>query len=95
MASYNLSSRDAVLVHGQSVIWQLKDINEKHTPPEIDALVASGDLFVTLATRLDEVANSLQASSPPYVQGQLEDITTTLLYLQQHYNVSPTPSDRQ
>ena len=61
---------------------------------EIDALVSSGDAFITLATNLD--AMSSQLKDKPEVHPQLEKVIRTLLYLQRHYQIARKhPEHRQ
>jgi hypothetical protein len=50
-----------------------------------DALAASGDCFVTVATRLDKLAQSLEQDSKEQIE--IEHIVRSLLYLQDHYAV--------
>ena len=50
-----------------------------------DALAASGDCFVTVATRLDKLAQSLEQDSVEQIE--IEHIVRSLLYLQDHYAV--------
>lgn len=51
----------------------------------IDAMAASGDYFVTLATRLDKVAQGLVQDSSEQIE--LEHLVKTLLYMQDHYRL--------
>lgn len=61
---------------------------------EIDALVSSGDAFITLATDLDDVTTLLQ--NTPEAHPQLEKTIRTLLYLQRHYQIArKQPEHRQ
>lgn len=55
-----------------------------------DALAASGDCFVTLATQLDELTHHHVSTAQHPV---LEDMVRTLLYLQRHYAVVKKPSN--
>jgi hypothetical protein len=50
-----------------------------------DALAASGDCFVTIATRLDKLAQNLADDSVEQIE--IEHIVRSLLYLQDHYAV--------
>ena len=49
-----------------------------------DVLAASGDLFITLATQLDELTHLADTTRRNPV---LEDMIRTLIYLQRHYEV--------
>ncbi len=57
---------------------------------QVDALAASGDLFITFATRLDELTHMKDAAR---LNPILEDIIRTLIYLQQHYAVVKKPAN--
>jgi hypothetical protein len=48
-----------------------------------DALAASGDYFITLATALDKIAQSLPHDGAEQIQ--IESLVSTLFYLQKHY----------
>lgn len=50
-----------------------------------DALAASGDCFVTIATRLDKLSLDLEKDSKEQIE--VEHIIRSLLYLQDHYAV--------
>jgi hypothetical protein len=54
---------------------------------EADALVASGDYFVTLATALDQISQFLtERDQPEHLQ--LEHDINDLLYLQRNYRIN-------
>jgi hypothetical protein len=90
---YSLSSRDALFNHGSArSTLLLKDLSDKPASHEIDALAASGDLFVTLATALDDTASSLTTDAS-IAHPQLERLVNMLLYLQRHYKISRKPAD--
>lgn len=75
------------LVHAPSAACA-QFVSDCHDPEdEIAALVASGDLFVTLATTLESTVEELVDS--PAVTAALEHIIGNLLYLQRHYGVAP------
>ena len=48
----------------------------------LDALAASGDLFITLATQLDEAS-----ADPEHYSAKLQELTRILLYMQRNYKV--------
>jgi hypothetical protein len=54
---------------------------------QVEALVASGDCFITLATELDRISEALDTTDPKHTKLELEKITRILLYLQQHHKV--------
>lgn len=58
---------------------------------ELDALVASGDCFVTLATQLDSINHQLATAGSE--QPELERAVRALLYLQRHYTISKKQPD--
>ncbi|MDB5164807.1 MAG: hypothetical protein JWL89_433 [Candidatus Saccharibacteria bacterium] len=90
--TYTLSSSDAVLSHSSAAATLLRDLSGHPEPREIDALVASGDLFVALATSLDATSNALTTDAP-IAHPQLERVTSILLYLQRHYAITRKKSD--
>ena len=71
--------------------WTLRDgddsdIAEQHHEFTLaDAMAASGDYFVTLATRLDKLAQGLPQDSAEQIE--LEHQVQTLLYLQDRYDI--------
>jgi hypothetical protein len=62
----------------------------EETAFRVDALAASGDCFVTIATELDAATHE---TLPESVRLKLEDIIRTLLYLQRNYAVVKKQSD--
>lgn len=50
-----------------------------------DAMAASGDYFIMLATRLDKMAQGLPQDSAEQIE--LEHLVTMLFYLQDHYDL--------
>jgi hypothetical protein len=61
----------------------LRDHSESHQP--IDAQVRSGDYFVTLATKLDQLSKETEDYA---VKSKLEDFVSDLIYLQDAYTIS-------
>lgn len=55
-------------------------------PTPLDALVRSGDYFITLATRLDLIAHELTEKDPGAAMS-LEKIIRDLDYLQRNYTI--------
>jgi len=86
---YNLSLIDGVLPHGPLPVRLLHDHPE---PSEIEALVASGDCHVTLATALDEATQTLPEDAET-LRPELEKVIRVLLHLQRHYKLSPKAAD--
>jgi hypothetical protein len=52
----------------------------------IDAMAASGDFFVTLATRLDTIAQGLAQDSAEQIE--IEHLVKMMFYLQDNYGIS-------
>jgi len=83
-AAYTLSNTPRFLKHGNRLTF-LRDGEED---PEIEfaleSEVRSGDYFVTLATRLDELARQV----PDYAaRARIEDVVSDLIYLQDRYDI--------
>lgn len=64
---------------GKSEEYEIREFNA------IDAMAASGDYFITLATRLDKLAQGLPQDSAEQIE--LEHIVRTLFYLQEHWEL--------
>ena len=64
-----------------AVCFRDQDDNEQY---KIDAEVYSGDYFVTLATRLDQISNKLQEY---HLRAEIEEIVSDLIYLQDTYGI--------
>jgi hypothetical protein len=92
--AYSMHFTGSLLTHGPGRPRLLHDFIDE-SPDGIGALVASGDCFITLATTLDEIVESL-GSGNNIARPQLEKLTRTLLYLQRHYKITrKTPDYRQ
>lgn len=63
------------------------DYDDEIVAQDIDALVASNDCFITLATQLDTVHALTTAD-----QITTEHIIRTLIYLQRRYKITKKPS---
>ena len=84
-ATYNLS-----IVHGrltQSQAALLNDIEASEAGLELQSLVASGDYFELLATKLDQIEAQLASNS--YEAQQLQRIVQQLLLAQHKYRITP------
>jgi hypothetical protein len=91
---YSLKSDDVVISHAPAPVFALRDLSERPSSLEIEALVASGDCCVTLATKLDEITESLLHDAPESkASKQLENMTVILLHLQRHYKIVRKQSD--
>jgi hypothetical protein len=90
-STYSLRPDDKLLLHGRKLPTLLHDHNElSHT--DIEALVASGDCLVTLATALDQTTEFIK-TEPEAVRLQTERVISTLLYMQRHYKLVRKTSD--
>jgi hypothetical protein len=88
IASYAIPAGPAILDHGLSLPWWLGDYAAEDEARDfniIDAMAASGDYFITLATRLDKLAQGLPADSSEQIE--LEHLVKTLFYMQEHYDL--------
>lgn len=63
----------------------LHDMADKREFNQADALAASGDFFIMMATKLDMLAQSMPRDSGEQIE--LENLIQTLFYLQKHYKV--------
>jgi hypothetical protein len=88
-STYVLPVAPAILVHETDdlPVW-LGDYGEGVSREFniADAMAASGDYFITLATRLDLIAQGLKRDSPEQIE--LEHLVTTLFYMQDHYDLT-------
>jgi hypothetical protein len=89
---YESRTDDHVLNHGSSLLSLLRDDTMDYRNLEVDALVASGDCFITLATTLDDLDKSL-VEGGQHFQPEIEQVVRTLLYLQRHYKVTKKESN--
>lgn len=87
--SYTFSLHTTILSHANEFPLLLGD-HDNHPDPhkaELDALVASGDYFITLATTLDQINEEVAATNETG-HGALEKLISDLAYLQQKYKIS-------
>lgn len=83
--TYALPADAGTVTHGLDVSALLRDIADKREFNQADALAASGDFFITLATKLDMLAQSMPRDSAEQIE--LENLIQVLFYLQKHYRV--------
>jgi hypothetical protein len=83
--SYRLTAHDRLLLHGWRSARLLRD-GADYDRLDIDALVASGDCFITLATTLDDCTRFLDRKDSVALP-QIEKTISLLMYLQRHYRV--------
>ncbi len=74
-----------VLSHVEDRLTLLLDGVDERELNQIDAMAASGDYFITLATRLDLLAQSMPRDSAEQIE--IENLVLTLFYLQKHYSI--------
>jgi hypothetical protein len=96
--SYQLVTSDAIFSHGFGgfgVVRDHEDTDKDRPDLEAEALVASGDCLISLATSLDQVTEML-ADEDEVARPQIEKTISTLLYLQRRYRLVPKkPEHRQ
>ncbi|HEX7633190.1 MAG TPA: hypothetical protein VF401_02585 [Candidatus Saccharimonadales bacterium] len=90
--TYSVKSDNRVFKHSDLPVQLFQDISKKPAQLEIDAWVASGDIFAMLATSLDAVTGLLTADKK-VVHPQLEHQINILLYLQRNYKVVRKQAD--
>lgn len=88
-AEYWLQPQAGLLFHGTAKPGMVAE-DALDSADAVQALVASGDCFVTLATIVDEAAEATAPDS--HISSQLEKVTATLLYLQRHYEIRRKPA---
>lgn len=82
---YRLPTHDRVLTHNRQSGRLLRDTAD-YDRLDIDALVASGDCFITLATSLDDSTKFLETEGSVALP-QIEKAISVLMYLQRHYRI--------
>lgn len=80
---YTLRLGDMVLADGRHADAWLHDLPQDAARLRLQALVASGDYFETLAARLEQIAAVLPEASVE--EHQLQEAVSQLLYLQREY----------
>lgn len=86
---YSITLGDLFTAHGQTGNGLVHDAELQLDQLQVEALVASGDCFVTLATEVDKISDMLNDIDPKHTALELEKLTRILLYLQQHYEIKP------
>lgn len=72
--------------HFPADISLLRDREDTHNP-KLDALVRSGDYFITLATELENLASELTEISPAAASLALARLSHDLEYVQKRYTI--------
>jgi hypothetical protein len=65
----------------------LHDMEERIDAMRVQALVASRDCFIMLASELDSISDLLEFTDKKHTQLELEKLARLLMYLQQHYEI--------
>lgn len=90
IATYQLPLKAQTLGHRTLGVptWLLGDYAAEEPSRNfnfIDAMAASGDYFITLATRLDKLAQGMPQDSAEQIE--IEHLVQTLFYMQEHYEL--------
>lgn len=86
-ADYVFTMPDGIMGHhSRPVVTLLRDQDDNLKHQELKAHVYSGDYFSLLATRLDEISQTLASEEPANIA--LQHIVNDLLYLQRYYKVT-------
>lgn len=81
--SHNFHPASMVMNHSNFAVIFFRD-GDNGGLYKIDAEVSSGDYFVTLATRLDQISNELHEY---HLRTEIEEIVSGLIYLQDTYGI--------
>jgi hypothetical protein len=87
--TYHTRQQAYILDHDKRRTLPIQLLHDEASPQErmaLDALVASGDCFITLATKLDTLIEALKEADQT-IQPELERLVADLLYLQRHYQI--------
>ncbi len=93
MTGYKLAPTDRVLQHGVlNTRWQqvlcLHDFAADLSHADIDAIVASGDYFGSLATSLDTISQDLKNAGNDTEHLNIEKLINALLYIETKYKIT-------
>jgi hypothetical protein len=83
---YRLQLGNLFTAHRAGSTGMVQDASDQPDPQQIEAWVASGDTFVTLATAIDNIADTMPTAS--HVRLELEQVVRTLIYLQHNYQIN-------
>lgn len=86
MGSYAMLSAEEVLDYARSRGWLVSD-GDDFDALDLRAQIASGDYFITLATKLDRLRERIFVAYPDEA-AQLDELITELLYLQRNYAIA-------
>lgn len=89
-STYSINFGGTVTAHGLPALAVSAWVNDGDEDDgreytQADALAASGDFFVAMASRLDLLSQSMPQDSAEQIE--LEHIIDTLFYLQRHYRL--------
>lgn len=85
MGNYAMLSATEVLDYARSRGWLVND-GDEFDALDLRAQIASGDYFITLATKLDRLRERIFVAYPDEA-AQLDQVVTELLYLQRNYAI--------
>ncbi len=83
--TYTIPASQHTITHTNDKLTLLLDGVDRRELNQIDAMAASGDYFITLATRLDLLALNMAPDSSEQIE--IENLVLTLFYLQKHYSI--------
>lgn len=83
---YALLNNGRVLHHYHAMAAWLGDYAAPRDP-ELDAIARSGDFFVTLATKLENIATELPETNTVTSSLHLSKLAQELEYMQRHYSI--------
>lgn len=86
-STYQLQVPDRIMSHFPGLQTFARDQEDKEINLHMHARVRSGDYFLTLATELDKIAQSLAGAKAPEAP-ELERIVAELISIGQDYTVT-------
>lgn len=92
-AQYALTLSSSLVSHWQGRQLTLQDTDEHFNLLELKAHVRSGDYFSLLASRLDDISQTMSADHEAESIG-LQHLVEELLYLQRRYQIIHKASEK-
>jgi len=89
--AYILSATQYIVRHHPAATWWFGDYATPRDH-ELDAIARSGDFFVTLATKLENIATELPETSTVASSLHLSKLAQELEYMQRHYTIVRKPA---
>ena len=81
---YKFHTTHTIVNYADFAVITLHDGSDMGELYRVDAEVSSGDYFVTLATRLDQLSSELKEY---HLRAEIEEIVSGLIYLQDTYGI--------